>query len=438
MKMRWNFLLCIAALLAVSVQSAAQQRIALVIGNAAYQSSPLQNPVNDARAMSAKLKNLGFEVIEKQNLATKQIGATLREFRSRLKPGTEALFFYAGHGLQVKGVNYLPAVDADITAEEEVPMQSINVNQVLEIMEEAKTRLNLIFLDACRNNPFSRRFRSAGDGLAKVNAPSGTLISFATRPGSVAADGTGQNGLYTEQLLLAMDQRNMPVEQVLKQAAAGVKKASKGQQEPWSEGMIEGDFYFINEPINITVNAGPGNPATEEQSYWQSAQQINTVEAFQGYLSAYAKGRYVPLAKAAINKLKSQDKMELPAPLTTQPLSPRVAEGKIPAVPGTVDNLSKGKRILARWDDGFWYTGTITDHAGNLFHVTFDDGYKSSLPATKIRPIDWNVGTKVQCNWKNRGRYYSGEITLSSGLAVHINYDDGDQEDTSVINCRSH
>ncbi|OGR02319.1 MAG: hypothetical protein A2520_07280 [Deltaproteobacteria bacterium RIFOXYD12_FULL_53_23] len=238
---------------------AALPRVALVIGNATYPSSPLDNPVNDARAMTAKLKKLGFEVIEKHNLTTRQIGPTLREFRSSLQPGTEALFFYAGHGLQVKGVNYLPAVDASISGEEEVPMQSINVNQVLGIMEESKTRLNLIFLDACRNNPFSRGFRSAAGGLAKVEAPSGTLISFATRPGSVAADGSGKNGLYTEQLLLAMEQ-NEPIEKVLKYAAAGVKKASKGKQEPWSEGMIEGEFYFIFQGPT-TVNVFPLAPA---------------------------------------------------------------------------------------------------------------------------------------------------------------------------------
>src|SRR5207248_1585337 len=122
----------------------------------------------------------------------------LREFRARLSPGAVALFFYAGHGVQVGGINYLPAVDAEIEAEEDVYTQSLEVGKVLDLMDQAKTRVNLVFLDACRNNPFSRRFRSAAGGLAKVDAASGTLISFATRPGSVAADGDGRNGLYTE------------------------------------------------------------------------------------------------------------------------------------------------------------------------------------------------------------------------------------------------
>jgi uncharacterized caspase-like protein len=174
-----------------------ENRFALVVGNSAYKSVPLKNPTNDAKDMAAKLKGMGFTVIERSNLTVKQIGSTLREFRSKLTPGSVALVFYAGHGLQIKGENYLPAVDADISSEEDVPTQSLAMRQIMDVLGDAKTRLNLVFLDACRNNPYARSFRSASDGLNRVNAPSGTLISFATRPGSVAADGTGRNGLYT-------------------------------------------------------------------------------------------------------------------------------------------------------------------------------------------------------------------------------------------------
>lgn len=219
-----------------------ERRVALVIGNSAYQKSPLKNPVNDATDVAAKLRSMGFEVIERTNLKSSQIGRTLREFRARLTPGAVALFFYAGH--EIKGENYLPAVDADIEGEEDVPNQSIAMRQIMDVMEDAKTRLNLAFLDACRNNPYNRGFRSAGDGLARISAPSGTLISFATRPGSVAADGSGRNGLYTTHLLTAMEAPNLPVELMLKKVTTGVKVASRGMQEPWMEGSIEGDFYF--------------------------------------------------------------------------------------------------------------------------------------------------------------------------------------------------
>jgi len=230
-------------------------RVALVIGNGAYPAAPLRNPVHDARAMAAKLKELGFEVVLRENLAQNQIGATLRDFRTRLAPGAEAVFFYAGHGLQVNGVNYLPAVDADITGEEDVPTQSIDVNKVLELMEAQKTRLNLVFLDACRNNPFTRGFRSTGGGLARVSPPAGTILSFATRPGSLAADGDGDHGLYTENLLQAMGEPGLIIEQALKRVYAGVRRASKGRQEPWQEGGLEGDFYFV--PARAPMPAEP-------------------------------------------------------------------------------------------------------------------------------------------------------------------------------------
>ena len=307
------------------------KRVALVIGNAAYGASPLRNPVNDARAIAAKLQKLGFDVVKRENLTTKQIGATLREFRSRLSPGAEALFFYAGHGLQVKGVNYLPAVDADITSEEDVPNQSINVNQLLEIMDDTKTRLNLIFLDACRNNPFSRRFRSAGGGLAKVEAPSGTKISFATRPGSVAADGAGSNGLYTEHLLRVMDEPGQPIEQALKKVYSGVKQASKGAQEPWEEGTIEGEFYFQTlqggQVAGVQPSAAPvvrvQSPAEIEQELWDSVKNSRDQGDINVYLSSYPNGRFTALAR---QKLKAMTVSLVPA------AAPSTLPAPVPAI----------------------------------------------------------------------------------------------------------
>jgi len=304
----FRILVILCCLVSAFAQAAQQKRVALVVGNAAYKSAPLANPVNDARAIAARLATLGFEVIKRENLSTKQIGPTLREFRSRLAPGAEALFFYAGHGLQVKGVNYLPAIDADISAEEEVPNQSINVNNVLEIMEDSKTRLNLVFLDACRNNPYSRRFRSVADGLAKVNAPSGTILSFATRPGSVAADGDGKNGLYTEHLLLAMEEKGLPIEQVLKKVLTGVKKASKGKQEPWIEGGIEGEFYFIQGTVNITGTppaSAPVDPLAVEMALWDSIKASQNREDFEEYLRQYPKGKFAVVARNRIKTLSA-------------------------------------------------------------------------------------------------------------------------------------
>lgn len=278
-------------------------KVALVIGNSKYLSSPLANPVNDSRAFAAKLRTFGFYVIERENLQAKQIPPVLREFRASLKPGSVALFFYAGHGLQIKGSNYLPAVDADITSEEDVPMNSIELNKVLDMLGEAKTRLNLVFLDACRNNPYSRSFRSGAGGLAKVEAPSGTLISFATRPGSVAADGEGQHGLYTEYLLKAIDEPNLQIEQALKSVVSGVKKTSKGQQEPWMEGSIEGDFYFRGGPSGEGKTQAPADPLSLEVAFWESVRDSRDSRDLQAYIDKYPKGQFIPLAKVRIEGL---------------------------------------------------------------------------------------------------------------------------------------
>ena len=239
-------------------------RVALVIGNAAYKESPLKNPVNDARDMGAKLKELGFSVILKENLKRKEIPATLRAFRSQIKPGDDVLFFYAGHGLQVKGVNYLPAVDADISSEDEVDMESLSLNKLLELLDESKAAVKLVFLDACRNNPYARSFRSADRGLSRIGntAPSGTIISFATKPGSVAADGSGKNGLYTEQLLKHIAIANTPIELMLKNVVRDVKQASSGQQEPWMEGSLDGEFLFRKQEIQQVASLTPAYSAT--------------------------------------------------------------------------------------------------------------------------------------------------------------------------------
>jgi uncharacterized caspase-like protein len=206
MSTRTLLIALVTALLAAMPAHAA--RHALVIGNAAYSEGALKNPVNDARAMDVKLTALGFKVMKVENIKRQQIGRTLTAFANTLKPGDEVVVFYAGHGMQVKGINYLPAVDADIQSEEDVALNSLSLNALMERLDEAKAGLKLLFLDACRNNSYARSLRSNDRGLARVSAaPSGTLIHFATRPGNVAADGTGSNGLYTSQLLRFIDSR---------------------------------------------------------------------------------------------------------------------------------------------------------------------------------------------------------------------------------------
>lgn len=225
-----------------------QNRYALIIGNSDYMSAPLRNPVNDANLMSEELTKLGFEVISIKNGSQNQMKAAISKFGDLLSKdkNTVGLFYYAGHGIQIKGKNYLVPTDAKISKEPDVEVYCVDLDGLLANLEYSGNNMNIIILDACRNNPFGRSFRSgAGPGLATVNAPVGTIIAYATSPGSVAADGTGENGLYTEQFVKALEVPNIKIEDVFKKVRTQVKNLSEGRQIPWENSSIEGDFYFV-------------------------------------------------------------------------------------------------------------------------------------------------------------------------------------------------
>ncbi|HYX67090.1 MAG TPA: caspase family protein [Burkholderiales bacterium] len=240
-----------------------EQRVALVIGNGQYKDGPLLNPVNDARAIAQALGRSGFHVVEKENVGRAEMQVVLREFGDALQKGGVGLFYFAGHGVQVKGRNFLIPVDANIEREDEVAYNSVDANQVLDKMEAANNRLNIVILDACRNNPFARSARSAAAGLAQMDAPVGTFIAFATSPGSVASDGQGKNGLYTQHLLKAMLRPGVKIEDVFKDVRAGVRRDSKGKQVPWESTSLEGDFVFVPKPPArpaASIAPGPEKP----------------------------------------------------------------------------------------------------------------------------------------------------------------------------------
>ena len=239
-----------------------EPRVALVIGNAAYENAALKNPVNDARAMKEALEFCGFRVIALENADYRKMREGLREFGNRIAKGGVGLFYYAGHGMQVKGKNYLIPVGADIQQEDEIPGVALDVDQVLAKLETARNRLNIVILDACRDNPFARSFRSASQGLAPLDAPTGTFIAFATAPGRSAADGVSGNGLYTEQLLSVIRIPGLKLEDAFKRVLTGVRRASRDRQIPWTASSIEGDFYFrpgTGQSSSAVPEAGPAS-----------------------------------------------------------------------------------------------------------------------------------------------------------------------------------
>ena len=306
-----------------------ERRVALVIGNSAYPGAgALKNPVNDANDIAAKLKKHGFDVTVRTDMRHKEMLRSLTDFGDKVQTGTEALFFYAGHGMQVRGKNYLLPVDAEIRNEASASSEAVDVDQLLDKL--ALARLSVVILDACRNNPFERRLRGSGQGLAQIYAPTGTLIAYATAPGKVAADGDGRNGLYTAELLAAMDVPGIKIEDVFKRVRGNVVRKSNDAQTPWESSSLTGDFYFsFQGPATANVQPMSADPEAET---WAAAEDAKTTESYQAYLDAYPQGRY---AVAARIKLKGLQKPPASAAVSPAPTFAPVAASSTSENPET-------------------------------------------------------------------------------------------------------
>lgn len=218
---------------------------ALCIGNAAYPEEALANPVNDARDISTKLSALGFtyNVLHDAKIASMQ--HALKAFDEELDDAEVGLFFFAGHGMQIDGDNYLTAVDTDFEKEIDAKYSSLPLNKVIEVLEKGTNATSIIILDACRNNPYERRWRGVGSrGLAPVYAPKGTIIAYATSPGQVASDGLGDNGVFTASLLKHIASQNITIEDLFKRVRNTLSAVTSGKQISWEHTSLMGDFFF--------------------------------------------------------------------------------------------------------------------------------------------------------------------------------------------------
>ena len=266
-------------LLAGPVQ--AERRVALVVGNSAYQYvSRLDNPANDARLMADTLRGLGFTLARGGallDLSKSDFDAAIQEFGNQIAGADVALFYYAGHGIQVRGSNHLVPINANPTKEADVDFQMVDVALVLRQMEGSGTRLNLVILDACRNNPFGGRgLRSSAGGLAQMNAPDGTLISYATQPGSVAQDGTDGNSPFTNALVQTLRLPGVGLFDVFNQVGLSVKRSTGGSQQPWvSSSPIDGSFYFVPPP-SADRPSSVGDPALSQAAQKPGSPAKNT------------------------------------------------------------------------------------------------------------------------------------------------------------------
>lgn len=305
--------------------SGGEARLALVIGNGMYKEGALRNPPQDARLMAKTLRGLGFDVIERINADQKTMRRAVSDFGQKLEQAggnAVGMVYYAGHGIQSQGRNFLIPVNAEIRGEADLKIEAVEAAEILGTMDVAKARLNFVVLDACRNNPFARSFRSANRGLARMDAPEGTLIAYATRPGDVAADGDGANSPYTTALAKALTTPGLPVTELFIQVRNEVIAATGRKQTPWEEGGLTAQYFFAgpgdgNRPALATPAAPtPAAPITEDL-YWQSIMGSQDAADFDAYLKKYPKGKFSDLAK---NRLKAaKDAMAPPKVATISP-----------------------------------------------------------------------------------------------------------------------
>jgi Caspase domain/Protein of unknown function (DUF1566) len=272
--------LVILALLIPTSPLAKERRVALVIGNGAYKDSPLRNPVNDAADVSSALRHVGFEVINLIDAPRRDMEEAINKLGRKLREGGTGLFYFAGHGVQVDGINYLIPVGGNIETEGDVKFEAVNANRVLSKMQDSGNPLNIVFLDACRNNPFARMFRSAQQGLAPMDAPKGSLVAFATAPGNTAADGTGRNGVFTKHLLKQMAQPGLEIGPMMRQVRVGVQNDTGDKQTPFEVSSMTGNFYFAPAAATATPAASiaMSNLEMERQKLDQERRELERLK----------------------------------------------------------------------------------------------------------------------------------------------------------------
>lgn len=351
--------LAVLALAVAAGADAEERRVALVIGNGAYEHvSTLPNPPHDAAALAATLRRLGFEVIEETDLDFAEMWRAIDRFGDALAGAAVGLFFYAGHGLQVGGQNYLVPTNAALRRESSLNYEAVPVATVQRVMERAE-RTNLILLDACRDNPLAQelarsmgatRSASVGSGLAEMQTGIGTLVVYATAPGMVALDGTGEHSPFTQALLEHVTEPGLEVRQMLTRVRLSVIDRTDHGQVPWDHSSLTGDFYFV--PPAVKAEAAPvpapapAAPRPEDIAdeteivFWKSVARQNSPELLRVYLATYPNGAFAPLAQAMLRTHEEATAPAAPPPAAAPAASePALAADRIRQLQGWLNAL---------------------------------------------------------------------------------------------------
>jgi hypothetical protein len=370
----------------------AETRTALVIGNGAYRDAPLRNPANDARDMAAKLRELGFQVIERTDADRQTMRQALREFEQQLRQQRGVgLFYYAGHGVQLKGQNYLIPVGVDIRQEFEIPDEGVDAEAVLRAMEAAGNGFNIVILDACRNNPFARSLGNRG--LARMDGPAGTFIAYATGPGAISQDGAaGRNSPYTRHLLTALNTPGLSLEQVFKQVLVAVEQDTGGSQIPWVASSLRGEFYFL--PATAAVPSPAAPPAIPLRAAAPPA--VPTVPAIPAPATEPPAMIQVPGTGFAISR---------------QPVSlaayRRFAAAAGREAPQPAPEVKPGDAVRVTWQEAVDYAAWLAGQTGQAYRLPTEAEWESAARAGALATDPEGQEREWTCSEYQRD--YSGQ-----------------------------
>lgn len=307
-----------AAILFGSQAAIAENRVALVIGQSAYQTvTALPNPANDARQMSQLLSAAGFEVMSVADLSQNALRQAIGDFAAKVAskgPDTVALVFYAGHGLQIDGENFLVPIDVNFQREADVPLQAVRLNDLMNTLASVPTKMRIVMLDACRNDPFEAINKTAGRGLAmfdpKANA-AGSFVSYATSPGAEAEDGAGTSSPYTNALVVSAREPGLPIEEAFKRVRLAVNKATEGRQIPWESSSLTSEFFFFP----VQGKAAPKPTGTRPVAKWRQDLQgkppevaydlvvaDDSLEGYEAFVGLYPQSPFAPRLRSVLER----------------------------------------------------------------------------------------------------------------------------------------
>ncbi len=364
-------------------------RLALVIGNARYLHAPaLRNPNHDAASVAEVLRQLKFSVTRRLDAARSEMQAAISDFvQTAGAGGAVALFYFAGHGVQLAWRNFLLPVDAEVEKADDVAHQGVDVEGMLNGLRRAANPMNVVVLDACRANPFASDFRGGGKGLSPIDAPPDTLLAYATSPGNVASDGEGANGLYTEQLLRELQVPETRIEDVFKRVRLSVRLKSHGAQIPWESTSLEDDFWFLPPArLRALSEEDKQREFRAELAQWEAVRASSDPAPLEGYLRRYPSGRFAELAQLQLDRVLA-----------------RRGEKRLPIADAAGNPYSKGwARADTAYRIGDSYSYRVTDLDTHAFkrigtatvtritdsEVFFANGLVTDLLGNAVRAVD--------------------------------------------------